>query len=75
MLEVNAKDLTGDVVYDHLKTLILKDHVLVGGIIEEKRIVAPTEARKIMHIFVKKEGAKTSAHYAYNYNKIKRSLR
>lgn len=67
------QDLTGDPVFDYLKTWVLSDHKLLGGRIVERNGVGPKVARKIISILIQtpKNGVKQQV---FNYKKIEREL-
>lgn len=73
MTESEFKDLTGDPVYDFLKSKVLPGHTLAGGIISDKKIAGPKEPRKTIEILIKTKSGKTRS-YTYNYKKLERKL-
>lgn len=67
------KDLSGDIVYDHLKSKVLPGNTLIGGIITHKKIVKFDEPRSIIEVHVHDKDKKLSK-YTYNYLKLKKMI-
>lgn len=71
MEEIEPKDLTGDPVYDFLKTKTLPGYTVVGATITEPQSMDPKAPKKIIEITLKRE---TIEKRAFNYNRVKRDM-
>ncbi len=67
-------DLTGDPVYDHLKTQVFEGYEVVGGKVINKTVFGPKEPRKLISILVKNKEGKLGR-YSYSYKKVERMIR
>jgi hypothetical protein len=64
-------DLTGDPVYDYLKTKLNDGNVLIAGRIDTKKMAKPNEARKTITVIVQMADKKRKV-FVYNYKKFER---
>jgi hypothetical protein len=66
------KDLTGDKVFDYLKTKVIAPSKLVGARIIENKVVGPKEPRSIIQVLIDTKGKR--GRFSYNYNKLKKMI-
>lgn len=68
------KDMTGDPVYDYVKSEVLEGGELLGGFVYEPMKMAVDEPRKQLCVAVYDGEEKGVIEYKLNYNKLKREL-
>jgi hypothetical protein len=72
-MKINYEDMSGDRVYDYLKSITLEDIELVGAIISEPKVVTHFQPRKVITVKIKtKEGEELFQ--SFNYKKIERDI-
>lgn len=68
------QDLTGDPVYDVLKSWVTKGFEITGGIIVENKACGPHTPRKTITMFAKETATGKTYQTTYNYNRIANQL-
>ena len=68
------KDLSGDPVYDYVKSEMLEGGELLGGRIEEPTIHLAGSPRKFLHIAIQDHFETKIIKYSLNYNKLLKEL-
>lgn len=68
------KDLTGDPVYDYLKTQSLPGFSVIGGELISKKVVSPREPWTTIEILVENDRTKNAQTYIYNYKFLMRKF-
>jgi hypothetical protein len=75
MTDNENNDLTGDPVFEYLKTWVLPGHKVIGGRIEERTKVGPKQARKVISILIQVGNKKRDVvQHTYNYAKLLREI-
>jgi hypothetical protein len=74
-MDTRPKDLTGDLVYDAIKSLTPPECETLGGCIITNFTAGPKQARKVLLMYykIKETGEVRTA--AFNYKKVERVLR
>lgn len=68
------RDMTGDRVYDYLKTKVLDGHELMAAKIVRPKITGPKDAKVVLLTRVLDLKTKEITNYDHNYKKIERYL-
>lgn len=68
------KDLSGDLVYDHIKKHMIEGNTLMGALVEEPKVFTPHGAKKVISVKIKDHLGKEHI-FTYNYNKLSGELK
>lgn len=71
---LNFTDLSGDLVFDFLKSSVASGYEVISGLINAPTHFTNDQARKVLHIKVKNLKSGTEGTLTYNYNKLKREI-